>query len=150
MPILARNKKAFYDYEILEKYEAGLVLTGSEVKAVRLGNINLKGAYVVLQHESAHPTAQLINCHIGQYPYATSMHVPDRSRTLLLNKREFISLSGKTSQKGLTLIPLSVYTRGSLLKLEFAVAKGKKNYEKRESIKKRDTERDMRKIMRRK
>ncbi|MDD5251672.1 MAG: SsrA-binding protein SmpB [Patescibacteria group bacterium] len=142
MPQLAANKKAFHDYEILEKFEAGLQLAGQEVKAVRNGRMSLQGAYVTIVGGQL----QLLNAHLPKYDKAGPLadYDPDRTRRLLIHRRELQRLAGKLEQKGLTLVPLSVYTKGSLIKLEFGLARGKKQYEKRETIKKRDLDREMR------
>jgi SsrA-binding protein len=148
MPVLAKNKKALHDYEIIEKYEAGIVLTGSEVKSVRSGNVSLKGAFVTMHISGKGTEFSLINCHIEPYPMAgPHQHETERSRKLLLNRREIASIIGKTQQKGLTLVPLTLYTKGSRIKLEFALVRGKKQYEKREVIRKRETEREIRRYI---
>lgn len=138
MKILAENKKAYYDYEILEKFEAGLVLTGSEVKSIKTGHIGLKGSYVVLKEE-----VYLIGATIPPYQpkNASPDYDPERSRKLLLNKSEIKYLIGKTKERGLTLIPLKVYTKYAKIKLEFGIAKGRKKPDKRELIKKREADR---------
>jgi len=146
MPILAINKRASFDYEFLEKYEAGIVLTGAEVKSAKSGQVNLKGSYISFGNV-AHgmPEAQLIHTHISPYKYAGNRddYDPIRPRKLLLNKKEIQTLIGKEQEKGLTIVPIKIYTKGSLIKLEFAVAKGKKNYDKREDKKNKDIERDV-------
>ncbi|MBI4215311.1 MAG: SsrA-binding protein SmpB [Parcubacteria group bacterium] len=146
MPILAVNKKATFDYEILETYEAGIVLQGQEVKSAKLGQISLKGAFVTFKQGELY----LTNCHISQYQMAGKLagYDPIRPRKLLVRKRELMSLIGKTQQKGLTLIPLKLYTKHSLIKLEFALAKGKKKIDKRETIKRRETDREIRRQFR--
>jgi len=145
MPVLATNKKARFDYEILEPFEAGLVLTGQEVKSVRDNKMGLNGAYVTI----ARGGMWLVGGHIPRYPQAGPIegYDPDRTRRLLLHRREINKLAGKLEQKGLTLVPLSVYTKGSKIKLEFGLARGKKTFEKRESIKKRDLDRDIRRTL---
>ena len=141
MPTYAVNKRAHADYEVLNEFEAGIVLTGQEVKSVRDGNMSLLGAYVTL----AAGAARLIGSHVPRYGKARADESfdPDRSRLLLLHKAELNKIVGKMVQKGLTLVPLSVYTRGSKIKLKFALARGKKQFEKREQIKKRDLDRDI-------
>lgn len=140
MPNLAVNKKATFEYEILEKLEAGLMLTGAEVKSVRNGNIKLLGAYVTFHGTSAN----LLNAHISPYKYAQNEeYEPTRSRRLLLKQKEINYLRGKLSEKGLTIIPLSVYTKGNLIKIEIGVGRGKKSFDKRESVKKRDQKREI-------
>lgn len=150
---LAENRRARYDYEILESYEAGLVLKGYEVKAIKTGHISLKGSYVVTKDNEAY----LINAFIPPYQPANTPvnYNPERSRKLLLNKSEIKTLIGKSKQKGLTLVPLRIYTKPftlqgkvkgkkSRLKLEFGVGKGKRKIDKREAIKKREAEREIR------
>lgn len=140
MPNLAVNKKATFEYEILEKFEAGLMLTGAEVKSVRNGNIRLLGSYVTFHGTSA----TLLNAHISPYKYAQNEEYdPTRSRRLLLKQKEINYLRGKLSEKGLTIIPLSVYTKGNLIKIEIGVGRGKKTFDKRESVKKRDQKREI-------
>jgi len=134
--ILAINKRAFFDYEILEKIESGLVLTGQEVKSAKLGHINLSGTYVTIHNNEAF----LTNCSISPYEHAGPLpaYNPDRSRKLLLHKNEIAKLSGMIKQEGLTFIPIKVYIKHGWIKLEFAIAKGKKKFDKRQSIKKRE------------
>ncbi len=145
MPQLAVNKRARFDYEILEKFEAGLALAGHEVKSVRAGRMSLLGAYVGM----AGGEAWLIGGHVPKYPQAGPLpgYDPDRTRKLLLHKREIDRLAVRLRQKGLTLVPLSVYTRGSKIKLEFGLARGKKVFEKKEQIRKRDVEREIRRAL---
>ncbi|MEA3272546.1 MAG: SsrA-binding protein SmpB [Patescibacteria group bacterium] len=143
---IAINKKALFDYEILEKLEAGLVLTGQEVKSVKNGQINLKGSYVTLKDGEAY----LLNAHISPYKKAGILkdYNPTRSRKLLLHKKELTRLIGKSQEKGLTIIPLKVYTKGrGKIKIEIGIGRGKKKYEKRETIKKREVEREIRQKM---
>ncbi len=146
MPLLAQNKKASFDYEILEKYEAGLVLFGHEVKALRSGQASLRGSFISIMNKNGRNELYLKNCQISPYKFSGSMpeYNQKRDRKLLLNKKEIEELSGKIHTEGLTLIPLRIYTNHSFLKLEFALAKGKKKYDKRESIKKRDIDRRLR------
>ena len=148
MPTLAINKQALHDYEVLETYEAGIVLLGHEVKSVRQGHINLKGAYATFKQGQL----WLTNAHISPYVYAGPMpaYDPTAPRRLLITKKEIKKLLGKLQQKGLTLIPIKVYTKNTLIKLEFGLAKGKKKADKREIIKKRDTDREIRRAMRNK
>ncbi len=151
MPQLVINKKASFDYEIQDKYEAGLVLFGHEVKAVRAGQVSLKGSYISVRTEQGKPELYLVNCQISPYKNAGPMpnYNQFRERKLLLKKGEINYLLGKKLTEGLTLIPLKIYTNHSFLKLEFAVAKGKKKYDKRETIKKRDVERRLRTLTKR-
>ena len=142
MKVLARDKKAYFKYEILEKFEAGIILIGQEVKSIKSGRINLAGSYVVLKNNEVY----LIGCHIPAYQpkNAPPDYNPERSRKLLLKKSEIKYLIGKSKQKGLTLVPLRVYTKRGKIKIEFAVARGKKKVDKRELIKKREAEREIR------
>jgi len=151
MPVLILNKKASYDYTLLEKYEAGLVLFGHEVKALRAGQGGLKGSYISLKSKDGKPEFYLIGSQISQYKQAGGItdYNQARERKLLLKKQEVRHLIGKTREEGLTLIPLKIYTNHSFLKLEFALAKGKKQYDKRESIKKREVERNLRSLTKR-
>ncbi len=141
MPTYAVNKKATFDYEILDTFEAGLVLTGQEVKSIRGKHINLKGSFVSFHKEEAF----LNNAHISKYKFAGNLNEydPDKTRKLLLSKKEIDLLRGKTMEKGLTVVPLSVYTRGSKIKVKIGIAKGKKKHDKRKSIKDRENKRDM-------
>jgi SsrA-binding protein len=139
MSTLVTNPRAKYDYHILEKFEAGLVLAGHEVKAIKNSRMSLKGSYVTIKDEEA----WLINAQISPYqPKNTPKdYEPTRSRKLLLHKKEIRSLIGKTKQKGLTLVPLRVYTKHKRIKLEFALGQGKRKVDKREKIKKREAKR---------
>src|SRR5436190_22070912 len=130
------NKKAFHDYFIEERYEAGLVLEGWEVKAIRAGRVQIKEAYVVLQ--GAEPF--IIGMHVSALPTASTHVNPDpvRSRKLLMNAEEIRKLIGKVEQKGYTLVPLNLHYKGGRVKLEVGLAKGKKQHDKRESEKERD------------
>ncbi len=152
MPQLAQNRKANFDYEILDKYEAGLVLYGHEVKAVKAGQVSLKGSFISVRTKDGKTELYLVGCQISPYKQAGPM--PDynqtRERKLLLNRREISHLLGKRQTEGLTLIPLKIYTNHSFLKLEFAIARGKKQYDKRESIKKRELDRSLRSLTKRK
>lgn len=143
---IAQNKKAFFDFFIEEKYEAGLVLEGWEVKAVREGRVNLKESYVVVMRGEVY----LIGCHITPLGMASTHVRPDATRTrkLLLHKEQISKLIGKVEQAGYTLVPLDMhYTRGRI-KVQIGLAKGKKQHDKRETIKQRDWERDKARILR--
>ncbi len=144
MQIYSENKKATYDYEILEKYEAGLVLIGQEVKSIRGGHINLAGSYVVIRDG----LPQLIGAKIPAYQplNAPPDYNPEKVRKLLLNKKELNYLQGKVNERGFSLIPLKVYDNNGRIKLEFALAKGKKKFDKKEKIKKRDVEREIQRM----
>ena len=140
------NKKAFHDYFIEERYEAGLVLEGWEVKAIRAGRANIKEAYVILK--GAEPF--VIGMHISALPTASTHVKPDptRSRKLLLNAKEISKLIGQVEQRGYTLVPLDLhYTKGRV-KLQIGLAKGKKQYDKRETEKERDWQREQQRLMR--
>jgi SsrA-binding protein len=139
--ILAENRRSSYDYELLETYEAGLVLFGFEVKAIKTGHVSLTGSFVTTKNGELFLTGALI----PPYQAANTPVEYDqtRSRKLLLKRTEISSLIGKLKAKGLTLIPIRLYTKKNKIKLEFAVAKGKRKSDKREAIKKRDAEREM-------
>ena len=146
MKIITKNKRAFFDYEILEKFEAGIVLTGPEVKSVKAGHISLKGSYVTV-HEGE---LLLLNCHISPYKFAQNQlkdYNPTASRKLLVHKKEINYLIGKLKTKGLTLLPLSVYLKRNKIKLEIGLGRGKKKFEKREKIKKREAEREIKRAL---
>ena len=143
------NKQAYLDYEILETFEAGIVLKGYEVKSVKQGHVNLKGAYVTFKFGKI-PQAYVTNMHISPYPKAGPLphYNPTRPRELLLKKKELVYIYSKIQQKGLTIIPLKVYTKASKIKVEIGICRGRKKYEKKEIIKKREVERQMREEMR--
>lgn len=146
MPTLAANKRATFDYEILEKFEAGLVLAGYEVKAAKLGHMSLKGAYVVITNNEAY----LINAHISHYQPKNmpAGYEPTRTRKLLLHKSQISRLIGEHKQKGLTLIPISVYTNKiGKIKLSFALARGKKKFDKRAAISDRESKRNIQRAL---
>ena len=147
MKILAENKKAYFNYQILEKLEAGISLIGQEVKSIKSRRINLAGSYVVLKNSEVF----LIGANVPPYQpkNVPADYNPERSRKLLLKKSEIKYLIGKVKQKGLTLVPLRVYTKRGKIKLEFGVARGKKKVDKRELIKKREAEREIRRALRR-
>jgi SsrA-binding protein len=141
MEIFTENKKAYFNYEIKEKFQAGIVLIGQEVKSIRLGRIGLTGSFVVFRNGELY----LIGTKIPAYQpkNAGSNYNPERDRKLLLNKSEINYLIGKSNERGLTLIPIKVYTESNKIKLEFGVARGKKKYDKKESIKKREDQREI-------
>ncbi len=143
MSTLAKNSKALYDYDIKETLDAGLVLEGREVKSAKTGNVSLAGSYVTVNPSGAF----LINAHIGPYKYApTEGYDPTHTRKLLLTKKEINSLLGK--EKGLTIVPLEIYTgRRGLIKMRIGLGRGRKKRDKREYLKKRDTEREIRKYV---
>ena len=138
--VLCLNKKARSSYDILETIEAGIALGGPEVKSLRSGGGNIKDSYAQIIDSQAYIT----NFHIAPYVQASIFNVdPERKRKLLLHKREIIRLSGKIKEKGLTLVPLSVYLKGNLIKVELGLAKGRREYRKKEVSKERDVKRDM-------
>ena len=141
MEILAENKKAYFNHEIVEKFEAGISLIGQEVKSLKTRSVNLAGSYVVIKNGELYWIGSKIPPY--QPRNAPSDYNPERSRKLLLKKKEIKYLIGKSEQKGLTLIPLKVYTIKGKIKLEFGIGKGKKIFNKKETIKKRDTEREI-------
>lgn len=147
MKTIIENKKAYFNYQILEKFEAGISLIGQEVKSIKLGRINLAGSYVVLKDSEIF----LIGVNIPPYQpkNVPSDYNPERSRKLLLKKSEIKYLIGKVKQRGLTLVPLKVYTKRGKIKLEFGVARGKKKVDKRELIKKREFEREKERFLKR-
>ena len=148
MRIFAENKKAYFKYKILEKIEAGISLIGQEVKSIKLGRINLTGSYVVVKNEEIY----LIGCNVPAYQpkNAPKDYNSERSKKLLLKKSEIKQLIGKTQQKGLTLIPLKVYAKKGIIKIEFGIAKVLKKVDKREKIKKKDVQRTIQRVLREK
>jgi SsrA-binding protein len=138
--VVASNRKASHEYFILERLESGIVLTGSEIKSIRAGQMSIKEAYIRVDGREA----WLIESHVAPYDPASRMnHDPKRARKLLLHKKEITHLWTEVRQKTLTIVPLQVYLKDGRAKLEIAIAKGKKNYDKRDSIAKRDTEREI-------
>ena len=147
MAILAVNKRANFDYEISDNYEAGMVLFGHEVKSIKTGHISLKGAFVTVKNSNKNlPELYLINAHIPLYAKASTVkaYEPTRPRKLLLHKNEIKKLIGKKQEQGLTLVPIKVYTKRSLIKLEFGIGRGKTKIDKRETIKKREINKQIR------
>ena len=142
---IGTNRKAFHDYTIEEKLEAGMVLVGTEVKSLREGKINLRESYAAVQQGKV----VLHHCHIGAYSHGNRMnHDPLRPRTLLLHRKEIQKLSGKVQQAGLTLIPLRMYfNTNGIAKIELGLAKGKKHYDRRETVKKREASREIERAM---
>lgn len=137
--LIAANKKALHDYFVIQKFEAGLVLTGTEVKSLRGGKANLKDAYVIFKDGEAF----LFGLHISPYSHGNIQnHDPDRTRKLLLHRRELDKLRGQTVEKGLSVVPLRLYFKGSHAKAEIALVKGKKQFDKRETEKKREADRE--------
>ncbi len=145
MTVIATNKRANFDYALTDHYEAGLVLTGAEVKSVKTGHASLKGSFVTIHGNELY----LTNALIPRYAQAhrDTSHEASRSRKLLLKKSEIRSLIGKARVSGLTLVPIRLYTKKQLVKLEFAVGRGKKEYDRRSDIGKRDAKRRMERAM---
>lgn len=136
------NRKANYDYEILETIEVGLVLKGTEIKSIREGKVNLKDSYAIVRNGEVF----VLNMHISQYKEGNMFnHEETRTRKLLLNKKEILKLRDNVTLNGYTLIPLKIYFKSNRAKLLLGIAKGKKNYDKRESIKQRDIDREIKK-----
>jgi len=145
--IAINNRKARHDYEVLDSFEAGIVLRGSEVKSLRLGNANLQDSYAYMNNAEV----WLSGMHISPYEQANILnHDPLRERKLLLHKKEIRKLIGKTTEKGLTLIPLKVYFKNGRAKVEVGICRGRRSYDKRAAIAKRETEREMRRQFSRK
>ncbi len=138
--MVATNRKAYHNYHIQDSVEAGIVLTGTEIKSIRAGRVNLGDAYV-------RPEAGelwLVNAHIARYEAGSYLsHEPTRPRKLLLHRKEIENLASKISERGFTLVPVKLYIKGNIAKVEVALAKGKKLYDKRESITRRETEREI-------
>lgn len=144
--VLARNRKARHDYHILETFEAGMALKGTEVKSVREGKIQLKDSYVEVRDDQA----WLVGAHISPYTHGNrENHDPERPRKLLLHRREVDKLFGRSTIRGQTIVPLAVYLKGSWIKVEIALAQGKKLYDKRRAQKEKVVEREMEEAMKR-
>lgn len=140
------NRKAKFDYEIFDKYEAGIVLTGTEIKSIRKGNANLKDSYVILKNNELF----LLNMFISHYKEGNIFnHDETRSRKLLLHKKEINKIKEKVSIKGFTIVPLKLYFKKGYAKIEIGIAKGKHTYDKKEAIKERDIKRETQKIIKR-
>jgi SsrA-binding protein len=137
--LIASNKKAYHDYFIVQKFEAGIVLTGTEMKSLRAGKANLKDAYVLLKGDEAY----LFGAHISPYTHGNLQnHDPERTRKLLLHRKELSKLYSETAEKGLTVVPLRLYFKGSKVKAEIAVVRGKKQYDKRDTERTRELDRE--------
>jgi SsrA-binding protein len=141
--VVADNRKARHDYHIEESMEAGIALTGSEIKSVRAGRVNLRGSYARVINEEV----LLYDAHISPYDQAYEQHEPMRPRKLLLHRREINRLLGLVQQKGMTLVPLRIYFKGRLAKVELGVARGKKIYDKRQDMAQRDAQREIERAM---
>ena len=137
---IATNRKAWHDFEILETHEAGLVLKGTEVKSLREGQVNFKDSYATLSNAEV----WLVGCHIAPYHHGSDAnHVADRSRKLLLHRREISRLIGKVAERGLTLVPLRLYFKNGRAKVEIGLARGRKLHDKRDALRERDARREM-------
>ena len=144
MKVVCQNRKAYHDYHIEDTIEAGISLLGTEVKSLREGKASLKESYVMIKEGEAF----LLNCHINPYTHGNRMnHDPLRTRKLLLHRKELNSLAGKATEKGFTLIPLKIYFKDSFAKVEIGLAKGKRLFEKRETIKAREARREIERAM---
>ncbi len=142
--LIAANRKALHDYFILDRLEAGLALLGTEVKSIRAGRINLKDSYAAVREGQAY----LHNCHVSPYSHGNrENHDPTRTRKLLLHAREIRKLIGKTQEKGLTLVPLRVYLKRGRIKVELGIARGKKLYDKRETERRKEVDREAKAAM---
>ncbi|MCU0534328.1 MAG: SsrA-binding protein SmpB [Hydrococcus sp. Prado102] len=145
--IVSDNRQARHLYEILETYEAGIQLVGTEVKAIRAGRVNLRDGFALIRNGEA----LLLNVHISPYEASGQYfnHDPRRTRKLLLNRKEINKLIGQVEQKGLTLVPLKMYFKGSWVKISIGLGRGKKLHDKRETLKRRQDERDMARMLKR-
>ncbi|MCP5004352.1 MAG: SsrA-binding protein SmpB [Planctomycetes bacterium] len=140
MEIISKNKKARFNYEILERFEAGISLKGTEVKSIRIGNISLGESYAQIKDNEVF----LLNLHVSPYEQGNrENHEPTRTRKLLLHRQEIRKLIGKIQQKGLTLLPLTIYIKKGIIKVELALGKGKRLVDKREALKKKSVEREI-------
>ena len=145
--LIAKNRKARYNYEILDTYEAGIVLRGTEVKSIREGNVNISDTFAKFLKGELY----LVNMHISPYKQANIQnHEPTRSRKLLLHKSEMKKLYGKIAERGMTLVPLKIYLRDGLVKIELGLGKGKKEYKKKKSEKRRDEKVKLQRILKEK
>ncbi|MBP1932624.1 SsrA-binding protein SmpB [Ammoniphilus resinae] len=142
--LVAQNKKAFHDYHIEERFEAGIVLTGTEIKSIRSGKVNLRDSFAQVRRGEV----TLHNMHVSPYEQGNRYnHEPLRTRKLLLHRTEINKLIGSIKEKGFTLVPLRLYLKNGLAKVEIALAKGKKEYDKRETLKKKDAQREIEKAI---
>jgi SsrA-binding protein len=144
MKLIANNKKAHHDYFLDDKIECGIVLRGTEIKSVRAGKVNIKDSYCLIRNDEM----VIMNMHISKYDHGNQFnHDETRSRKLLLHKKQIIKLQNKVNQQGLTIVPLKVYIEKGLCKVEIATGKGKKNYDKRQSLKEKDSKRRLDKAL---
>ncbi|MCJ7769504.1 MAG: SsrA-binding protein SmpB [Dehalococcoidales bacterium] len=144
--VVATNRKAYHNFSVEDAFEAGIVLSGSEIKSIRAGRVSLGEAYVRLEGGEL----WLVNAHIARYEAASHQsHEPTRRRKLLLHRKEIAILAAKTAEKGFTLVPLKLYIKGRIAKVEIATARGKRLYDKRQAIIRRETEREIGRAIRR-
>lgn len=144
--VLATNRKAYHDYHIEETYEAGIALTGTEIKSVRAGSVNLRDSYAQVKSGEL----WLLNTHIAPYEPASRQNVdPYRDRKLLMHRHEIMRLQGRVQEKGYTLVPLRMYLKKNRVKVEIGLARGKRQYDKREAISQRDAAREMERALKR-
>lgn len=142
--LISKNPTAYFNYDIKEKLEAGIVLSGTEIKSIRQGKINLKDSYAIIKKNEVY----IVGMHISPYEHGNIFNKdPLRDRKLLLNRKEINKLIGLTKQKGYSLVPISIYFKGSYVKLELGIGQGKKLYDKREDIAKKDAERRMKQLI---
>ena len=143
--VIATNRKAFFNYEVLDRIEAGISLVGTEVKSIREGGLNFRDSFVDFRGGELF----LVGCRIGPYSHGNLLnHAKDRDRKLLLHKREVLKLGGKVTEKGYTIIPLRAYMKNGRVKVEIGLARGKRAHDKRESLKRKDLERETRQALR--
>ena len=143
--VISTNRRAFHDYTILETFEAGLVLRGTEVKSLRAGQVNFKDSYATVKQSEM----WLLGCHIPPYSHGTDAnHDPERDRKLLLHRKEITRLVGKVAERGLTVVPLKLYFKGGRAKIEIGLARGKKLHDKRATLRERESRREMDKAAR--
>lgn len=144
MNIVAKNKKASFNFQILTKYEAGIVLQGTEIKSVRANKVQIADSYCIIRNNELY----IVNMHISKYDHGNIFnHDETRQRKLLMHKREIIKMNNKLMLEDLTIVPLKVYFEGGLCKVEVALAKGKNNYDKRQSLKEKDAKRNLAKTL---
>lgn len=142
---IATNRKAFFNYEVLDRFEAGVSLVGTEVKSIREGGLNFRDSYIEFRGGELF----LVGCRIGPYSHGNMLnHAEGRERKLLLHKREILKLGGKATEKGFTIIPLRAYLKNGRVKVEIGLARGKQTHDKRETLKRKDIERETRQAVR--
>lgn len=145
MPSLSKNKKAYFDYEVLETFEAGIELLGSEVKSIKKGQANLKGSFVSFKNNELFTE----NLHVSKYKYSTQELNPLRKRRLLLKSKEIEKIITELNSKGIAVIPLELYTKGALIKIKIGICRGKKKYDKREDLKKKAQQKEIKQALKR-